>query len=251
MNAIWMVVTALVGVVGLILTFGGVSKLAQMRLGSGVSRLVFGVAFGAAAFGIGAAGLNLQTYKKLTYERPVATITFTAVENDPGAYEVEMLLPEDEYFSCDTVDGPKNCIVRGGEFAMGARVITFKPFANLIGYDSVYKLDYIEGRNTRRYTSRAVSTSEATGVALSDNPGLDVGALARAQGSRLGVRDANFGSAVYNPMGDGLSYEVSITRTGLIARAANADTRRALGELIGETAVSKSAAKTPKTETKD
>ncbi|MDG1825534.1 MAG: hypothetical protein P8H62_04610, partial [Henriciella sp.] len=50
--------------------------------------------------------------------------------------------------------------------------------------------------------------------------------LAKAQGGQFGIgtshKDANFGSAVYAPMGDGLEYEVSITQSALVLRPANA-----------------------------
>ena len=244
MNVVWWIIPAISGVVGLLLVFAGFGKFARFHLFSGGARALFGVGFLGLAGVVSFAGLNLQTYKRLTYESPVATLTFHAVPDAVDTYRIELLLPEDERYFCDGLDGPADCVVSGDEFAMGARVITFKPLANMLGYDAVYKLDYLEARKAQRFRARAVSSAESNGVALSDNPGFDVGMLAREQGGRFGVRDANFGSAVYNPIGDGLSYEVSITRTGLIARPANIETRRALGDLIGETALSKSESKT-------
>lgn len=238
MDMIWWVLPAIAGVVGIMLVFAGLGRLGKMKPLSGGSRLLFGAGSLGIAGVITFAGLNLQTYNRLVYERPVATLTFHAVDDEADTYRVELLLPEGERYQCDEDSLRADCVIRGDEFAVGARVITFKPMAAMLGYDSVYKLDYLEGRNARRYGARSVSAAESNGVALSDNPGLDVAALAREQGSRFGVRDANFGSAAYNPMGDGFSYEVSITRTGLIARAANAETRRALGQLVGEPVVS-------------
>lgn len=236
MELIWWILPAVAGLVGLLLTFAGIGRLARLNLFNGGLRLLFGVGALGTAGVIAFAGLNLQTYKRLVYERPVATLTFHAVEDQPDAYRVELVLPEGERFQCMQDSVRADCVITGDEFALGARVITFKPAAAMLGYDSVYRLDYLEGRKAQRYSSRRVTSAESNGVSLSENPGLDVAALAREQGARFGLRDANFGSAAYNPTGDGFSYEVSITRTGLIARAANAETRRALGELIGEPA---------------
>ncbi|MEL6780957.1 MAG: hypothetical protein AAFO51_01165 [Pseudomonadota bacterium] len=238
MGVIWWILPAIAGVVGLMLLFAGLGKVFKLKPFSGATRLLFSVGFLGLAGVIAMTGLNLQTYKRLTYERPIATLTFDAVDTQPGAFAVDVLLEGGEHYMCDGIEpsSPTNCVVTGDEFALGARVITFKPLANMLGYDAVYKLDYLEGRQARRYAARSVSPAQTNGVALSDNPGFDVAAFARERGGQFGIRDANFGSAVYNPIGDGFSYDVSLTRTGLIARPANAETRRALGELVGEPA---------------
>lgn len=224
MGLIWWILPAIAGFIGLMLLFAGIGKFVKLKPFSGASRLLFGTGFGVAAFLIAAVGLNLQTYKRLTFERPVADVSFEAIENAPGAFNATLKF----YPGGDE----REVVVTGEEFVLGARVITFKPISNMLGYDSVYRLDYFEGRNARRYNSRSVTTSEANGIALFENPGFDVAALAREHGGQFGLRDANFGSAVYNPMADGLKYEVSLTRTGLIARAANDATRRAIGEAV-------------------
>ncbi|MEO0983673.1 MAG: hypothetical protein AAFX03_13585 [Pseudomonadota bacterium] len=223
MDMIWWLFPAVSGVLGLMLSFAGLGKLAKLKPLSGGGRLVFGTGF----LGLGAVvaftGLNLQTYSRLTAERPVATISFEETV-EPGLFDASILYPEAEAAVVHQL--------RGDQFLIAARVITFKPLANLLGYDSVYRLDFIEGRGSRAYTVEAVTDAQVNGVALSENPGLDVSALADQYGSAIGVaqRDANFGSAVYNPMADGLSYDVFITQRGLIARAANDLTRRRLGE---------------------
>jgi outer membrane receptor protein involved in Fe transport len=78
---VWWILPAVCGVIGLLLVLGGVGKLIGLRVAAGGARLILG----AGALGIGGiiafAGLNLQTYKRLTLERPVATISFTANAN--------------------------------------------------------------------------------------------------------------------------------------------------------------------------
>ncbi len=215
MGLMWWILPAIAGVIGLMLTFAGLGKLFRLKPFSGGSRLVFGTGFMGLGAVVAFTGLNLQTYKRLTFERPVATISFAAVQDQTDQYVATLLLPEGQRMEH---------VVTGDEFILGARVITFKALSNLLGYDSVYRLDRLDGRYMD--VERA---NETNAVRLTENPGLDVHALAKEHGGRFGVRDANFGSAVYNPMSDGLAYEVSITRTGLIARAANEATRRALG----------------------
>lgn len=230
MGLIWWILPALGGVIGLMLTFAGLGRLFKLRLAAGGLRFLFGVGFLGAA-GIGTfAGLNLQTYKRLTYERPVAQVTFDAVSGEADAYRVEIKLAEGGSVTCfDAEEGiEEDCILRGDEFAMGARVITFEPMANMLGYDSVYKLDYIEGRESRRYNTATVSEATTNGLALSKNPGLDVYALAREQGTQIGVKGTHFGSAFYAPMGDGLSYDVKMTQDALVPEPGNVATRQAM-----------------------
>lgn len=218
MGLIWWVLPALAGVIGLMLSFAGIGRLMKLRLAAGGLRFLFGIGFLGAA-GIGTfVGLNLQTYKRLTYERVVATISFDAAPNEENTYSVTLLLPDDEVRKIDEI--------KGDEFSLGAQVITFKPLAQMLGYDSVYRLDFLEGRYARRYNTNGVSEATSTGIQLYENPGLDVYSLAKEQGSRFGIgtshKDAAFGSAVYAPMADGLEYEVSMTQSALVLRPANA-----------------------------
>lgn len=229
MGLIWWILPALAGVVGLMLTFAGLGRLMKLRVAAGGARFLFGIGFLGAA-GIGTfAGLNLQTYKRLTYERPVAKVTFDAVAGDEGAYRVNVQLAEGDKVTCFVGDGTEeDCVLRGDEFSMGARVITFKPMANMLGYDSVYRLEYMEGRNARRYNTATVTESTSNGRALSQNPGLDVYTLAKEEGTRFGMSGTQFGSAVYAPMADGLTYDVVMTQDALTLKAGNAVTEQAM-----------------------
>lgn len=229
MGLIWWILPALAGVIGLMLTFAGLGRLMKLRLATGGLRFLFGVGFLGAA-GVGTfAGLNLQTYKRLTLERPVARVSFDRVAGETDAYRIDVALAEGGKFQCINPDASSdNCVVRGDEFSMGARVITFEPMANLLGYDSVYRLDYLEGREAARYDTVNVTQATSNGIALSENPGLDVYALAREQGDRFGMKGIQFGSAVYAPMDDGLSYDIMITQDALTLKPGNPATARRL-----------------------
>ncbi|MEM8616686.1 MAG: hypothetical protein AAGF20_07095 [Pseudomonadota bacterium] len=224
MGLIWWVLPALAGVIGLMLSFAGLGRLMKLKLAAGGLRFAFGVGFLGLAGLVTFAGLNLQTYKRLTYERVVATVSFDKTAGVDDTYTATLVLSEGDVRTIPDI--------KGDEFSLGAQVITFKPMAQMLGYDSVYRLDYIEGRYARRYNAVSVSEATSTGIALSANPGLDVHALAKAQGKRFGIaaaqRDASFGSAVYAPMGDTLKYEVSLTQTALILRPANPAAETAL-----------------------
>lgn len=227
MQVIWWILPALAGVIGLMLSFAGLGRLFKLRLATGGLRFLFGITSLGLAGIVTYAGLNLQTYKRLTYERVVATISFDKTPNADDTYTITLILPE----------GEKQMInaIQGDEFSIGAQVISFKPMSQMLGFDSVYRLEYIEGRYARRYNTQSVSSATSTGLRLAENPGLDVYALAKEQGARFGVqtaqKDTHFGSAVYAPMGDGLEYEVSLNQTALVLRPANAAARQRLEAL--------------------
>lgn len=218
MEMLWWILPALAAVVGLMLSFAGIGRLLKMQMLTGGLRFIFGILFLLGGFGIGWAGLNLQTYKRLTHEQVVATISFDKRPGVDDSYSVKMLLPEGEVRTIDAI--------RGDEFSLGAQVITYKPMSQMLGFDSVYRLEYLEGRYARRYNTSEVQSATSTGLQLYENPGLDVYALAKQEGARFGVttgqRDAKFGSAVYAPMADGLEYEVSLSQSALILRPSNA-----------------------------
>ena len=142
------------------------------------------------------AGLNLQTYKRLTKERYAANIKFEAVEGEANAYTLDLTFSDGRKLVEANGAQP---VLRGNEFEIGAQVIKFKPMANMLGYDSIYRLDFIEGRMSRRFTPDSVTEATTNGIALATNPGLDVHRLAEEQGGRFGI-DAQYGSATSQPM---------------------------------------------------
>jgi hypothetical protein len=210
MSLIWWILPAISGVIGLMLLFAGFGKLASLKPLSGGSRLFFGAGFMGLAGIVAFAGLNLQTYKRLTLERDAAHIRFDAVVDQPGTYQATVTLPQEVE--------PRVYMLQGDEFSMGAQVIKFKPLANMLGYDSVYRLEYLEGRNSNRYSTEAITKAESNGIRLYANPGLDVRKFAAEQGARFGLEDAQYGSATYMPMGDGYEFDVNITQDALVAR---------------------------------
>ena len=214
MNLIWWLLPAVSGMIGLMLTFAGIGRLFKLKPVSGGFRFLFGVGFLGLAGVVTLVGLNLQTYKRLTFERPVAVLTFQATQI-PETFAVRLIHPGGEVDDFE---------LKGDEWELNARVVKFKAFSNLLGFDSMYRLDRLYGRFVS--VSRA---SETVGFSLSEDPGVDVVSIAIDNGGQFGVEDARYGSAVYNPMEDGLSYIVCMTQTGLIARPNNSAAADAVG----------------------
>lgn len=219
MSLIWWILPSVAGVLGLILLFAGFAKMAGLKPFAGVARLAFGSGFLGLAGVIAFAGLNIQTYKRLTYERPVATVKFTAVPDQADAYRADVVFSDGEVLLQADGTAP---VFRGNEWQIGAKVIKFKPMANILGYDSIYRLEHMRSLDAMQFSSEAVTEGKIDGIRIvTDEPGLDVGGMAAKYGSRFGI-DAEYGSATYQPMGDGFEYEVSISQDALIARPSEA-----------------------------
>lgn len=223
-SLIWWILPAISGVVGLMLAFAGLGRVMSLQMLSGGARVFFGVGFLGLAGIVTLAGLNMQTYKRLTYERPVANITFEDA-GEPGLYRALVVLEgETEPLAGPGFESLQR--LRGDEWSLGARVIKFKSLANMLGYDAVYKLDRLQ----TGYEEEVGENVSRVVVRLNEDPSKLARQALEAYGGKVGIEDTQYGSAVYNPMGDGLSYDIYMTQDALIARSANAATRARIGE---------------------
>ena len=178
--------------------------------------LVGGVASGA----MGSASILLvfsyYGYGRLIDEQLVSRIEFS--QSAPGQYTARVM-----------IDGELDRLLelRGDEWQMDARVVNWKPPATLLGLDPIYQLDRLSGR----YSDIDEEMSEERTVhALSEELTLDVWRVARKFPMLMPGVDAYYGTATYLPMADGAKFEVTLTRTALIARPMNEPAREAVGQ---------------------
>ena len=116
MSLIWWILPSIAGVLGLILLFAGFAKMAGLKPFAGVTRLAFGSGFLGLAGVIAFAGLNIQTYKRLTYERPVATIKFSAVPDQTDTYRADVVFSDGQTLLQADGTAP---VFRGNEWQIG------------------------------------------------------------------------------------------------------------------------------------
>ena len=155
-------------------------------------------------------------YGRLVDETLVSRIEFS--ESAPGEYTARVM-----------IDGKTDRLLelRGDEWQMDARVVNWKPPATLLGLDPIYQLDRLSGR----YSSiNDEMSQERTVHALSDELTLDVWQVARKFPVLMPGVDAYYGTATFLPMADGARFEVTLTRTALIARPVNEAARQAVGD---------------------
>jgi hypothetical protein len=200
-------VVVLVGLLGLMLFFGGFKRLFHGRFGSGSFRILFGLVFMVGFALVAAIALDLRTYLRLTYEQPIATLSFAAV----GPQDFRATLTDSE-------GRVRSAELRGDDWQLDARFLKWKGFATVLGLDPVYRLERLEGR----YRNAGQESHDYHSVVdLSQDVGLDFWALVQRNSDWLPWADGTYGSATYLPMADGAQYQVSLSPTGLLARPTN------------------------------
>lgn len=156
-------------------------------------------------FGFSAlAGLNLYTYHRFSEEIDVAVVSFDEIAD--RRYRATLIIPGRR---------PIEVSLEGDEWQLDARMIKWTDWLTFLGESPLYRLDRISGRYTRAEEAMIRPPSMHS---LSEEVGLDLWAFARRSGKWLPGIDAAYGSSVFLPMSDGVTYGVSISRTGLLAR---------------------------------
>jgi hypothetical protein len=195
------------------------ATLRQLRRGR-VLRAGGSAAFCAATAVLGTAGVMMffsyLGYQRLTAEQLVAVIEFS--QSAPEEYTARLM-----------IDGQLDRLLplRGNEWQLDARVLTWKPPATILGLEPVYQLERLSGR----YSSVDRERSEPRTVhSLAEERPLDLWSLARNFPKFTPGMDAFYGTATYLPLADGARFRITLSRDALIARPVNDPARKAIGD---------------------
>lgn len=191
------------------------ARLRQRRLlAAGRAGVSAGVA-GALALAVIAVAANLYTYQRLSYERPLAELSFQ--RHEPQHFSVRISRPGQPDLTERLV---------GDEWQLDARVLKWPPAANLLGFDALARLERLSGRyrdiaQANHKPHHAISLQSTAG-------GWDAWRAAHQLPRWLAPVDARYGSAAYLPMADHARYRVTLSQDGLIARPINTAARTAI-----------------------
>lgn len=205
---------ALLGGLGLFFLGHAILRLSRRRpMAAGRAGMGAGICLALAGLAI-ALAFNLYTYRRLSYEQPVAHLRFEAL--GPQYYRA-IVTP---------VHGQKRVFdLHGDQWQLDAEVLKFRPLANLLGFDALYRLDRISGR----YDTLAGQRDHKPSVYALHPPdrGLSVWWIAQRLPHWADLVDAEYGSATYLPMADNAEYNVTLSQSGLVARPADEAARSA------------------------
>ena len=209
------VVTTLCALVGLIFLVQARRRFRRRRFGSctlhGLSSLVFFLAAACA----GLLGFDLLSYDRLTREEPAVEAQFSRT----GEQQFDVVLTYPSGVS-------QRYALRGDDWQLDARVLKWKGAANVLGFDTAYRLERIGGRYADVDRER---DGIRTVYALSPPHRVDVWSLLQRNHRYLPWVDTLYGSAAFMPMADGARYEIKVSQSGLVARPLNLVAREAVG----------------------
>ena len=213
-----MAITALIVVfalAGILFFFAAVRRLRRRRLLGGVlngaTALVLILLSACAAL----IASNLRTYQRLSFEQAAGELQLTRTGD--REFNAVLTYPSGER---------ANFALRGDEWQVDARVLKWHAFANMIGFDTAYRLERIGGRFARIDDERSQTR---TVYSLNQEQRIDPWELVHRYHSWMPWMDALYGSATFVPMADGALYEIKVSQSGLIARPLNQAARDAVG----------------------
>ncbi len=219
-------ISALIAIVGLAFAVTGIKRLMQRRFFHAAGLEISGLFFLLLASSLFLLASNLYTYQRLVYEQVIAEISFQQLS--PQIYRASIEALDSDFRQ--SVD------LNGDEWQLDAQVLTWQGLVTLFGLDANYRLHRIAGRylniSEERERPRSVF-SLVQKPALIDDEKFDLWQFAHKHQDWLRWVDAAYGSAVFLPMSDGAKYSIAISRTGLIARPANEQARKAVSQWIG------------------
>jgi hypothetical protein len=207
---------ALIGVLLSVPFFlASIRRMRRLKLIRGVLYLLFGAIVLAVVAGAGLVAANLFTYARLTHEQEAARVTTRQLGERQFAVRVQ-----------PTHRPARDFNLRGDEWQIDARVLKWRAIGNLVGFDTVYRLERLSGRYGDIASERS---APRTVYELADDPGVDFWTLTRRYQRYLPLADALYGSATYVPMAEGAEYRVTVSASGLVVRPANDAAQRAVG----------------------
>jgi hypothetical protein len=204
----------LFALVGILCLFAAVRRIRRRRVLGGV--LIGATALILILLSVVAALIagSLLTYQRLSFEQAAGELQLTRTGD--REFNASLTYPSGARASF---------ALRGDEWQIDSRVLKWHAFANLVGFDTVYRLERIGGRYTRVEDERSQPRSV---YSLNPPQLIDPWDLVRRYHSWVPWMDALYGSATFLPMADGALYEIKVSQSGLVARPLNQAARDAV-----------------------
>lgn len=198
---------ALLGLIFLILT---IAALKKKKLFNTAMKFVIALLMSSLSALFGAISIAIQGYHALTREELAATVKVEPAGEQK--FMARFSLPD---------GGEKVFSLAGDQLYVDARILKWKPLANIFGLHTSYELDRVAGRY-------AVLNDETTKVhtvySLSKDRPLDMFDLRRRFEILNPLLDAEYGSATFINSKNTEEFRVMVSTTGLLIRKTEKET---------------------------
>jgi hypothetical protein len=148
---------------------------------------------------------NFYTYHRLTDESPIAELRF--VGSAPGVYQATITYGD----FCT----PERYTLHGDQWRLDAMFLKWRAWANLLGMDSMYRIERLGGRY------REVGEENAAmphAYALHEESVIDLAGILASYEGLFSPVDTLYGSSVYDDMDPAFVYRVFRGQSGLLVR---------------------------------
>ena len=153
---------------------------------------------------------NLYTFHRLTDESPIAELRFAG--SGPGEYQATIAYGD----FCT----PEHYTLHGDQWRLDAMFLKWRAWANLLGMDSMYRIERLGGRYRNVDDENA---SMPRTYALHEDSVIDVAGIMADYEGRFSPVDTLYGSSVYAEMDPAYVYQVYRAQSGLLVRRVVAD----------------------------
>jgi len=203
-SAPWMLGAAVLVSVGAILLFAGLLALFSLHPLRFLTRTLLGLLLVSLGLLEGAITLGIQGYRALAREEVAARVfvqptgpqRFTATFHFPDGRQASYALAGDEIY-------------------VDAHILKWHPLINLLGLQTAYELDRVEGRYQTLDQERK---AQRTLYSIAPERPVDLFGLRRRYTFLAPLLDAQYGSGVFVPVQQPAQLEVRVLTGGLIIR---------------------------------
>jgi hypothetical protein len=205
MSGVTLVATiAALAALGFLLT--GTRALRRRRLAGGSASLLAGALLCSLAALAGTISVGTRGYRAFTHEVTAAVVTVAPTA--PRRFAARFRFP----------DGREQVYrLAGDELYVDARVLKWKPLANLLGLHTDYELDRVAGRYADLASER---TGERTVHELGQDKPVDLFHLRRRFPLLRPLVDAEYGSATFITVTRPTTFLIQVSTSGLLIRRA-------------------------------
>ncbi len=198
---------AIAGVTGLLSVYyllSLLSKIKKLNLIGAIGRLVSLTFLASISASLSFFFAGTQGYQGLTREEPAATIKLMATGEQ--SFNLQLVFPDgtSRFFS-----------LKGDEFLIDANILKWKPWTNVMGLHTAYRLDRISGRY---HQAEDEINQPRTLFEINDNSQQGLGKWREQYRFLSFLLDVEHGSASFVDANPDFEYQLMVTNDGLLIR---------------------------------